>query len=45
MKRRERRKDPISSIIRVNKMALNFYFLLICEKVERGEIAIVGRTK
>ena len=45
MKRRERRRDSISSIVRVNKIALNFCFLLICEKAERGGMVIVGRTK
>ena len=45
MKRRERRKHPIRSVVRINKMAFDACSLSISEGVKRRGMSVMKRTK
>ena len=45
MKRRERRKHPIRSVVRIDKMAFDACSLLISEGVKRRGMLVMRRTK
>ena len=45
MNRRERRKCPMESVVRINKMTFDVHSLSFSERVQRRRISIIRRTE